>query len=158
MTSSALERIAGGIAMNVIPDSCQAHVNFRYAPGRSPAEAEERLHDLTGGHGELVVESNSGSAPVALDHPLARKLIQAGALTVAPKQAWTPVAEFAADYNDLFRRAAGFVDKILKGAKPATMPVEPPRKFDLTVNLKTAKAIGLTIPPEMLAAADEVIK
>ena len=65
---------------------------------------------------------------------------------------------FAADYVDLFRRAAGFVDKILKGAKPAAMPVEPPRKFDLTVNLRTAKAIGLTIPPTMLASADEVIE
>ena len=65
---------------------------------------------------------------------------------------------FAADYVDLFRRAAGFVDKILKAGKPAAMPVEPPRKFDLTVNLKTAKALGLTIPPTMLAAADEVIE
>jgi len=65
---------------------------------------------------------------------------------------------FAADYNELFRRAAGFVDKILKGAKPAAMPVEPPRKFQLTVNLNTAKTLGLTIPPAMLAAADEVIE
>ncbi len=65
---------------------------------------------------------------------------------------------FGADYSDLFRRAAGFVDRLLKGAKPAAMPVEPPRKFDLTVNLKTAKALGLTIPPAMLAAADRVIE
>jgi putative ABC transport system substrate-binding protein len=65
---------------------------------------------------------------------------------------------FAADYGDLFRRAAGFVDRILKGAKPAEIPVEPPRKFCLTVNLKTAKALGLTIPPAMLASADEVIE
>jgi putative ABC transport system substrate-binding protein len=65
---------------------------------------------------------------------------------------------FAADYGDLFRRAAGFVERILKGAKPAEMPVEPPRKFNLTVNLKTAKALGLTIPPAMLASADEVIE
>ena len=65
---------------------------------------------------------------------------------------------FAADYGDLFRRAAGFVDRILKGASPAAMPVEPPRKFDLTLNLKTAKALNLTIPPAMLAAADKVIE
>ena len=65
---------------------------------------------------------------------------------------------FAADYVDLFRRTAGFVDKILKGGKPAAMPVEPPRKFDLTVNLRTAKALGLKIPPAMLAGADEVIE
>jgi putative ABC transport system substrate-binding protein len=65
---------------------------------------------------------------------------------------------FAADYGDLLRRAAGFVDRILKGAKPAEMPVGPARKFNLTVNLKTAKALGLTIPPTMLAGADELIE
>jgi len=65
---------------------------------------------------------------------------------------------FAADYGDLFRRAAGYVDRVLMGAKPAGMPIEPPRKFNLTVNLKTAKALGLTIPPAVLASADEVIQ
>ena len=68
------------------------------------------------------------------------------------------LVSFGADYPDLFRRAARFVDKILKGANPADLSVEPPYKFDLTVNLKTANALGLAIPPAMLASADEVLK
>jgi succinyl-diaminopimelate desuccinylase len=93
---ASVTRIAGGIASNVIPDECVCGVNFRYAPGRTPDEAEARLRELTGGLGELAIDGNSGSAVAAVDHPLARKLIDAGSLRVAPKQAWTPVAEFAA--------------------------------------------------------------
>jgi putative ABC transport system substrate-binding protein len=91
-------------------------------------------------------------ADVAISHRLpviaaAREYAEAGALM-----------SYGTDYPDLFRRAAGYVDRILRGAKPGELPIEQPTKFELVINLKTSRALGLTIPPSIFGRADEVIQ
>ena len=90
---------------------------------------------------EFAIENKMPSAYTFREH------VEAGGLL-----AYSP------NYHDLFRRAATYADKILKGTKPGELPIEQPTKFDLVINLKTAKALGLTVPPTLLALADEVIE
>jgi len=101
----------------------------------------------------------------AIFYSMRRRIVEYAAKSRLPAMYWQ--REFADDgglmsygpfTNDLFRRAATYVDKILKGAKPADLPVEQPTKFEFIINLKAAKQIGLTIPPNVLARADKVIK
>src|SRR3954452_912 len=92
----SVTRIEGGIAGNVIPDRATAQVNLRYAPGTSAEDAEALLRGWCEPYGALTIDSNAPSGPVATGNALVQRLIAAGDLAVEPKQAWTPVAEFAA--------------------------------------------------------------
>ena len=112
-----------------------------------------------GGAGGLTVLAD----PVSHFHRA--RLVDLAAQSRLPTMYWERVfveagglMSYAASDRDLYRRAAYYVDRILKGAKPADLPVEQPTKFELVINLKTAQALGITIPPHLLAFADEVIK
>jgi putative ABC transport system substrate-binding protein len=100
----------------------------------------------------LTISHRARLAELALEHRLpgmvgSKENVEAGGLM-----------NYGADFNDMFRRVATYIDKILKGAKPADLPVEQASKYELVINLKTAKALGLEIPPTLLARADEVIE
>ena len=104
------------------------------------------------GENTMFIAEHRRIAELAIEHRLpmmvpAKEYAQAGALL-----------SYGTDYLDLFRRAALYVEKILKGAKPGDLPVEQPTKFELVINLKTAKALGLTVPQSLLGRADEVIQ
>jgi putative ABC transport system substrate-binding protein len=100
---------------------------------------------LIGNHvGKIIEHAAIQRVPVIYDE---REFVEAGGLMF-----------YGPDHLDLFRRAAVYVDKILKGTKPADLPVEQPTKFELLINLRTAKQIGITIPPNVLARADRVVK
>jgi len=105
--------------------------------------------------GEVFARSVAHRAPLIL--AAARNNVPA----VYPDAAWAReggLLSYGIDRVDMFRRAATYVDRILRGAKPAELPVQLPTKFEMAVNLKTAKALGLAVPPSILLRADEVIE
>jgi len=157
------DRGARGSALNVRDTEVAARslgiALSRVAVGADPSAYEAAFVAMKrDGAGAVVVVQSSALfaryqriAELALTHRLpssggSREYADAGGLM-----------SYGADYPDLFRRTAVFVDKILKGARPADLPIEQPTRFELVINLKTAKALGLTIPQSMLIRADEII-
>lgn len=127
---------------------------------RRNQELENAFAEMNKGHTDAFIVLTGTAVSV-----LRKRIIELASTNRLP--AMYPLTEFvdigglmcyAPNYTDLFRRAAVYGDKILKGAKPAELPVEQPKKFELIINLKTAKQIGLTIPPNVLARADRMIK
>jgi len=132
----------------------------RSAPIHSDAEIETVITSLgrEPGGGLVVPPDNfveSHRAPIIL--AAARNNVP----TVYPDSIWARdggLLSYGPDRRDIFRRSAAYVDRILRGTKPAELPVQVPTKFGLVVNAKTAKAFGLTVPPSILLRADEVIE
>lgn len=127
---------------------------------RQPNGLEQTFSAMKGEFAEALVPLNS---PLIISQ--LKRIVELAAKsrlpTMSVESRWTEAGalmSYGTNYADLYRRAAVYVDKILKGAKPADLPVEQPTKFDLAINLKTAKQIGVTIPQTVLYKADKVIK
>jgi len=133
-------------------------VKIQRVPVRGPSEFDSAYKAMRGTDGLLRLDS-----PLFTTHR-ARLVGLAASSRVPTVSGIRDMAElgdlmsYGVDFPDLFRRAATHVDKILKGAKPSDLPVEQPTKFEVVINLRTAKALGLTIPPSLLARADQVIE
>jgi putative ABC transport system substrate-binding protein len=139
------------LALGIQSQLCDVHRPDDIEPAFNTAMAE-RADALSVGNDSVVIVNRHRIVELAAKHRLptiyaTREFVDAGGLL-----------SYSANYPDLYRRAASYVDKIFKGAKPGELPVEQPTKFELVINLKTAKALGLTVPPSLLVRADEVIE
>jgi putative tryptophan/tyrosine transport system substrate-binding protein len=126
---------------------------------RSPADFDSAFSIMTT-RGFKAVQVDQDGMLTANAKTIAAIALKHGTTSVgeAPFAAAGGVLGFGPNYSEMFRRAAYFVDSLLKGLKPDDLPVERPTKFELAINLKTAKALGLTVPPSLLTRADEVIE
>jgi putative tryptophan/tyrosine transport system substrate-binding protein len=135
-------------------------VQLQYVSVRGPEDIETAFREATGGRANGVLVLNSAilnSRRIQIVNLATRSRLPA--MYAVPEYVEDGgLMSYSVSYTDLYRRAAVYVDKILKGAKPADLPVEQPTKFEFIINLKAAKQIGLTIPPNVLARADKVIK
>src|ERR1051325_8602547 len=146
---AVIQSAAPSVGIEVIPVSVRdageierAVTGFARSPGRGLILTASALGNF---HRDLVIA-------LAARHKLP---------ALYPSKPYTAAGgliSYGADFIDQFRRAAGYVDRILKGEKPADMPVQAPTKYELVINLKTAKALGLSVPPALLSRADEVIE
>ena len=136
------------------------NIKLQYLDVKAPSEIETAFRDARKGHADAMVMLSNG---VLNPHrsQIAERAVKSRLPAIYNAVEWVEAGGlvcYGASIPDLFRRAATYVDKILKGAKPADLPVEQPTKFEFVVNLKAAKQIGLTIPPNVLARADKVIR
>jgi putative tryptophan/tyrosine transport system substrate-binding protein len=146
---AAVQAVASSLGIEVTPVSVRDAGEIERSLAAFARTADGGLiatgSSLTGVHRDLIIALAARHRPPAIY--IERSYAAAGGLI-----------SYGADFLDQFRRAAGYVDRILKGEKPADLPVQAPTKYELVLNLKTAKALGLTIPPNLLAVADEVIE
>jgi ABC-type uncharacterized transport system substrate-binding protein len=135
-------------------------IKLQFVETRTPNDLEQAFSAIKGVRGEALVTINSPHLTTQLNK-IIDLAAQNGLPTMGSESRWTKAGgliSYGVSYSDLYRRAASYVDKILKGAKPGDLPIEQPTKFELVINLKTAKSLGLEVPPTLLARADEVIE
>ena len=146
---TTMEAAAKALGLKLLSLEVRSLDDFEGAFARAKKERAQALITTTGGRintqQRRVLDFAAKNRLPAIYHY--SEFVEAGGLM-----------SYGPDNTDLWRHAADFVDKILKGAKPADLPVEQPTKFELVINLKTAKEIGVTIPQKLLARADKVIK
>ena len=136
------------------------HVEIQSVEVRRPEDLDDKFMAMVKGRAEALVilaDPVSNTHRAKIIEFATKKRLPTMFTQSLPVDAGGLVS-YGTNYEALFRRAAGYVDRILKGANPADMPIEQPTKFELVINLKTAKALGLTIPPSLLQRADQVIE